>query len=217
MSPPLTPDADEARRQLAEELSKPIYADPGSWLLDVWRRVLDWLSGGTPPSNGLSTGQLGGIVLVGVVLVAIIVWSTLGPLQGRRRRKENALFDGEVRSASEVRADAIALAAAGDWTAASLATFRAMIRTLAERGTIEEFGGMTAHEATDQAVVRLPAFADRLNFAAQLFDSLAYGRRTASAEQYELLRALDAEVGTAAPTPVTASVEPAAVAVETVS
>ncbi|MBU4365243.1 MAG: DUF4129 domain-containing protein [Actinobacteria bacterium] len=215
MSPPLTPDADEARRQLTEELSKPIYADPGSWLLDVWNRVLDWLSGGTPPSAGLSTGQLGGIVLVAVVLAAIIVWSTLGPLQ-RRRRAEKALFADDERSASEVRADAVALAAAGDWTAAALAIFRAMIRTLAERGTIEEFGGMTAHEATDQAAVRLPDFADRLDAAAQLFDSLAYGRGTASAEQYQLLLGLDTEVGTANPTQVAVVAAPATVAVEAV-
>lgn len=215
MSPPLTPDADEARRQLADELSKAIYADPGGWISDLWNRVFEWLTGATPTPTGLSTGQLGGIILVAVVLAAIIVWATLGPIQRRRRAKGDALFTDDQRSAAEVRADANALATAGNWTEASLAIFRAMIRTLAERGTIEEFGGMTAHEGTDQAGERLPDYADRLDASARLFDSVAYGRRAASSEQYQLLAQLDAEVTTATPAPLAAPVDPASVVVET--
>ena len=32
MSPPLIPDADEARRQLADELANPVYADVQNWI-----------------------------------------------------------------------------------------------------------------------------------------------------------------------------------------
>ncbi len=219
MSPPLTPGADEARRQLADELSKAIYLDPMNWVSDLWNRFLEWLSGGTgaPPEAGLSTGQIGGIVLVAVVLIGIIVYSTLGVPGRRRRAKDGALFGDELRSAAEVRADATALAAAGDWTAASLAIFRAMIRTLSERGTIEEFSGMTAHEATDLAAARLPDFAARLDVAAGLFDSLAYGRGAASPADYQQLVALDAEVGTAVPAVAVSEPAAGAVVVETLA
>lgn len=217
MSPPLTPDAAEARRQLAEELSKAIYLDPTNWVADLWNRLLDWLSGNSPtaPQAGLSTGQLSGIVLVAAVLVAVIVYSTLGAPGRRRRTKDGALFSDDLRSAAEVRAEAATLAAAADWTAASLAVFRAMIRTLSERGTIEEFGGMTAHEATELAAARLPDLATRLDAAAGLFDSLAYGRGTASNTQYEQLVALDEEACSAVPTAVAAVATEAAVVVET--
>lgn len=219
MSPPLTPDADEARRQLAEELSKPIYLDPTNWVSDLWNRLLDWLSDNSPPvsDTGLSTGQIAGIVLVVVVLAGIIAYSTLGAPGRRRRAKDGALFGDELRSAAEVRSDATAAAAAGDWTSASLAIFRAMIRTLSERGTIEEFGGMTAHEATELAAARLPDFTTRLGAAADVFDSLAYGRGTASPADYEQLAALDVEVCAAVPNPLVAGTAGDAVVVETLS
>ena len=54
MSPPLTPDADEARRQLAEELSNPIYADPQSWIADQFDKLLEWLIGDPSASTALS-------------------------------------------------------------------------------------------------------------------------------------------------------------------
>ena len=70
MSPPLTPDADEARRQLTDELNNPAYANVGSWMMrretmGVIRQLADgsgsnlsWADGladGTPPGAPVAT------------------------------------------------------------------------------------------------------------------------------------------------------------------
>lgn len=197
MSPPLTPDSDEARRELAHELSNPIYADPGSWINDLINRLLDWLSGTTPPAEGLSTGQLTALIVVAASLVAIAVWALLGPVRSRRRRRGAALFEADERTAAQLRIEADALAASQQWSQAYLTLFRAMIRTLGERGVIAEFSAMTAQEAADLAGERLPGLKARLRAAAGIFDLLAYDHRTADAAQYGQLAELDGEVSTA--------------------
>jgi hypothetical protein len=92
-----------------------------------------------------------------------------------------------------------------------------MIRSLGERAIIEEFGGMTAHEAAAQAAPRLPGLAQRVTGAAEVFDALAYGHRSGSARQYQEMLELDAEVAGARPIlPVVDTGEQAAVVVESV-
>lgn len=56
MSPPLIPHADEARRQLADELANPIYADVQNWISDQFHKLLDWLVGDPSPAGSLSSG-----------------------------------------------------------------------------------------------------------------------------------------------------------------
>lgn len=199
MSPPLTPDADEARRQLADELSNPIYANVGSWISDQFRKLLDWLTGNPDSTHALSTGQLTAIALTVVGLAGIAAWSILGPL--RRERRHAEVFSDEERTAEELRTAAAGLAATGQWAEATLGTFRAMIRSLSERGIVDEFAGMTAHEAAGRAASRLPGLAGRLAGAADVFDSLAYGRRDGTAFQYEAMLALAAEVADTRPAP----------------
>lgn len=197
MSPPLTPSADEARRQLERELSNPVYTDPESWLEELYKRLLDWLTGNTPASGPLSNGQLTALIVTAVILIAIVVWALLGPVRSRSRGRKNALFAEDERTADQVRAEAEALAGAQEWSAAYLALFRAMIRTLAERGVITEFAGMTAQEAADLAGERLAGFSEQLTAAAGVFDSLAYDHGTAYPEQYQQLATLDAAVSSA--------------------
>lgn len=201
MSPPLTPDADEARRQLADELSNPIYANVGSWISDQFNKLLEWLTGNPDSSHALDSGQLVAITLTVVGLAAIAVWTFLGPLRTERRRRSE-LFSDEERTAEQLRTDAAGLAAAGNWAEATLGVFRAMIRSLSESGIVEEFPGMTAHEAAGRAAPRLPGLADRLAAAADVFDALAYGRRAGTAQRYEAMVALAAEVADTRPAPV---------------
>lgn len=217
MSPPLTPDADEARRQLADELSKPVYADVQNWLVDQFNKLIDWLTGGTSSSGSLSSGQLALIVVVAVALAAVAIWTFMGPLRAERRHRGHAMLAEETRTSAELRADAAALAASDDWGAATMQLFRALIRSLGERAVIDEFPGMTAHEAAGRAAPRLPEFADPLHRAADVFDALAYGRRPGSPQQYHDLRALDAAVAHARPTGLPGEpAEEARVAVESV-
>ncbi len=200
MSPPLTPDADEARRQLTDELSNPVYANVGSWISDQFNKLLDWLAGNPDSSHALSSGQLVAIALTAVGLAAVAAWTLLGPV--RRERRHAEVFSDEERTAEQLRTDAAGLAATGNWAEATLGAFRALVRSLSERGIVEEFAGMTAHEAAGRAAVRLPGQADRLTAAADVFDSLAYGHRNGTAGQYEAMVALAAEVADARPAPV---------------
>ena len=214
MSPPLTPSADEARRQLAHELSNPVYTDPESWIEELYKRLIDWLTGNTPVSGPLSNGQLTALIVTAVILIAVVVWALLGPVRSRSRGRANALFDDDERTADQVRAEAEALAGSQQWSAAYLALFRAMIRTLAERGVITEFAGMTAQEAADLAGERLADFSEQLTVAAGVFDSLAYDHGTAQPEQYQRLAALDAGVATAQASAPSTPSAPAPVRVE---
>lgn len=217
MSPPLTPDADDARRQLADELSRPIYTDPESWLAEMYRRLLDWLTGNTPASGPLSNGQLTALIVVAVVVAGIAVWAVLGPVRSRNRQRRSALFVEDERTAAEVRAEAEALAAAQNWSAAYVALFRAMIRTQAERGVITEFAGMTAQEAVALAKQRFPDFGDPLAASAGRFDSLAYDHGSADQDQYRQLSDLDAALVTAIATTPAVTPTPTLVGVESAS
>lgn len=216
MSPPLTPDADEARRQLAEELSNPIYADPQSWIADHFDKLLEWLIGDPSASTALSPEQLTTVVVSVLAIAGVALWLFMGPLRSDRRRRKEELLAGEERNAADLRQDAAQLAAGQQWGAAILQLFRALVRSLGERGIIVESAGMTADEAVRQAAPRLPGLADRLAWAAGVFDALAYGHRAGTAQQYQQLKALDDDLAQARPElPEAEPVEPA-VAVEVV-
>lgn len=216
MSPPLVPDADEARRQLADELANPIYADVQNWIADQFNKLLDWLVGDPSPAGSLSSGQLTALVITLVGIAAVAIWFSTGGVRAERRQR-GAVFADEERTADQLRTDAARLAAADDWSAATVELFRAMIRSLGEHAIVEEFGGMTAHEAAAQAAPRLPGLAERVTGAAEVFDALAYGHRSGSARQYQEMRELDAEAARTRPVlPAMATGEPAGVVVESV-
>lgn len=201
MSPPLTPGADEARQQLSDELSKPVYADVRSWLSDQLQKFLDWLTGDQQSTNALSSGQLTAIVVTVVLLAALAVWTFFGPVRTERRRTRTAVLADEERTAQQLREDAARLATADEWGQATIQLFRALVRGLGERGVIEDTTGLTAHEAAAQAGVRLPGLASGLVEGAAVFDGLAYGRRPGSRQQYEAMLALDAALAQARPAP----------------
>jgi hypothetical protein len=213
----LTPDADEARRLLEQELSRPEYAQARgqNWFAEQFEKFINWLSGGIGPAESLSDSQLVAIAAVVVAVAAVAVWVYLGPLRFERRRRTQAMLDGEDRPAADLRAEAASLAAAADWTLATLQLFRAMVRSLSERAIIDETPGMTAHEAAHQAAARLPALAGRMRSAADVFDSLAYGNRAGSSAKYREMLGLDAELSAATPTPLdTDAAPPPAITVE---
>jgi hypothetical protein len=207
MSPPLTPSAEEARRLLSEELSKPIYTDVQNWLWDQLEKLLEWLNNAPDPNTTPLSGGQGLWIGFGLAaVVAVVVWALMGPLRTERRRRPE-LFGDEELSSSDLRATASELAASGQWGPAVIELFRAMIRSLSERAIIEEFPGMTADEAGALAAVRLPDLAAGFTQAANGFDAIAYGHQDGSAEQYEQLAALDAEAAQTRPAALTAPIE----------
>jgi hypothetical protein len=199
MSPPLTPDADEARRLLESELSKPEYFDTQNWIADQFDRLVDWLTGGPGTVTTMTDGQLAALIVGVLALAGLAVWAFMGPLRGDVRHRTDAVLAGEDRTAADLRADAGRLAASDEWGRATLQVYRAIVRSLSERAIIEETTGMTAHEAATRAIPRLPGLTARLIAAAEVFDALAYGNRPGSRAQYEALLALDSEAAAAQP------------------
>lgn len=210
LAPPITLGRDEARAQAQQELAKPEYVDVGSWLSDWWRKLMDWLLDAPNKVGDIEASQTGPIVVaivVAIVLVTIIVLA--GPLRRDRRIHEQAMFADGDHTATELREDAIRLGDAGEWTQATIQRFRALVRALDERAIIDETTGMTAHEAVQRSNERLPSFAAALARSADVFDGLAYGRRTATRVHYEELSALDDAVQRAVALPVAVAAAPA--------
>jgi hypothetical protein len=200
---PVDIDRDAAREAAHTELSRQVYdeAQPPlairivRWIVRWFAELLDRVAAATPG------GWYGVVLLLGVLAVAgFAVMRRTGMVRGTAARgDEHPVFALATRSAAEHRRVADAAAATGDWDTAVRERFRAVIRTLEERGLIEDRPGRTADEAAMAGGAILPAFADALARSARTFDSIAYGGKSASPEQDDQLRSLDAAVSTARP------------------
>ena len=194
---------DEAARLAHEELAKQVYREAGPglverllrWAIERAADLLDEVAGASP-------GGYAGLVLVLLLVAAAIVAVRLkvGPM-GRREATVPTLFTGHVRTAAEHRAAADAHAAAGRWADAVRERLRAVIRSLEERGVLDERPGRTADEAATEAGAVLPSSAAELRRAARHFDEVWYGGRTAGPESDALLRGLDERIRSARPEP----------------
>ena len=198
---PVVPDAPTARRWATDELANPVYHH-GKSLLD---RFLGWLGslfdGATVPF-GLPNVAVAAIVVLVVVAIAAVAFWIAGPVRlARRAATSSIVFDDDTRSATELRAAADASAAHGDWSAAVLDRFRAIVRALEERALLEQWPGRTAHEAAESAAARLPSRTADLRRAGGVFDLVCYGKAPADAATDAWLRELDAAVAATRPTP----------------
>ncbi|MFI2296683.1 DUF4129 domain-containing protein [Isoptericola sp. NPDC019571] len=203
---PVDPDRETAHRWLLEELSRPEYSTQPSLL----ERLLTWLG---DLFDGLTLGEgrfpLAFVVVVVVVLVAALAWWVAGPVRlARRRRRSVVVLDGDERTAAELRASADDAAARGDWSAAVLDRFRALVRSLDERVVLDERPGRTAQEAAHDAATRLPVVTAELHDAARLFDDVCYGTLPAGPEDDRRLRDLDERVRGLRPAPLAAAAAP---------
>lgn len=118
---------------------------------------------------------------------------------GRIGTGAGALFADGPRSAADHRSAADAHAAAGRWTEAVQERMRAVVRSLEERTLLDPRPGRTADEAAAEAALSLPDHAADLRAAARTFDDVTYGGRTADADTYARLRALDLTLERAKP------------------
>lgn len=200
--PPLEPDADEARRWVLDELSRPEYraAEPTAFDL-VAQAIRDWIAGLFSGAGGLPLPALW-LVLVALAVVMILVGLLVYGVPRLRRRAGAAapLFDdGDVRDAATLRSAAEAAARAGDWPLAIEERFRALVRSLVERELVRVHPGTTAHGMAAAATVPFPGHAARLEAAATDFDAVRYLARTGSADAYERIVALDRELAASVP------------------
>ncbi|RYV50186.1 DUF4129 domain-containing protein [Pengzhenrongella frigida] len=197
---PVVPDASTARRWATEELADPVY-HRGKSLLS---RFLDWVlslfDGASVPMLGLSPGVVAALVVaLALVVVAVAFWIA-GPVRLARRAGGSVVVLGnDTRTATDLRAAADASAARGDWSAAVLDRFRAIVRSLEERTLLDEWPGRTAHEAAEAGAVRLPSHTSELRRAGRTFDEVCYGKVAAGPDTDAWLRALDGALAATRP------------------
>ncbi|MFI5616976.1 DUF4129 domain-containing protein [Streptomyces sp. NPDC051567] len=200
-TPPVTTPRDPAREAAERELSEPLYHANDPSLLQraldrFWEAVgalFERASGATP---GGTLGLLA--VLAVTVLAAAALWWRLGTPR-RAATGADVLFGDRTRTAADHRATADAHAAAGRWTEAVQERMRAVVRSLEERTLLDPRPGRTADEAAAEAARSLPDHATALRAAARAFDDVTYGGRTADADTYARLRALDLTLDRAKP------------------
>jgi hypothetical protein len=201
--PPLTPDGEEARDWAERELSDPAYAAAEPTPLDrIAQAIGDLIESlfGTQLSGewGPWVALVAAVVVVLVIAAAFLIWGV--PRTTARARAQAALFgQDEQRSAAELRRDAAARAAAGEWDAAIVLRFRALARGLVERGAVDTPPGATVHAFARAAARAFPASAADLEAAAGAFDDVRYLRRPGTAELYRRIAAVDDTVSAARP------------------
>ncbi|MFK4729824.1 DUF4129 domain-containing protein [Agromyces mediolanus] len=202
---PVDPDAEEARRWLVDELSKPEYraAEP-SWFDRLMQAIGDAVSDLFSGAGGVPQPLIIGIVVVAVVALVVIGLLVFGLPRLRRRRAGSVpLFDdADVRGLDELRRAAVLAAQQGDWPLAIEERYRALVRGLAERELVRIHPGTTAHAIAVAAASPFPGHAAALLEASRAFDDVRYLGHGGGAAAYERLTALEAEL--AGTTPATA-------------
>ncbi|MDP9692752.1 UNVERIFIED_ORG: hypothetical protein J2X79_000281 [Arthrobacter globiformis] len=190
---PVQPDREEARRWALEELSKREYreAAPG-WLETLWQQFLDWLQSvtdGQSPAEGPPVAPFIGLGIAILIAVAIIL---ARPRLNPRRRAPKEIFDAEAAAtAADYRERAKAAAARGDWAAAVVEQFRALVSSADDRAVLDPQPGRTADEAAGQLSRAFPAASDKLEAAARIFDAVRYGSGSALAADHAAVAELD--------------------------
>jgi hypothetical protein len=201
---PVDPDDEQARRWLEDELGRAdeVYTPPEmpQWLQDFldWLRDLLGSADVEPPATGADTGGTVGIILAVVLVVAAlgVAFAIFGLPRLRRRSTVTGDLFGEDddRSSRQIRSAAQQAADAGDFTSAVVEVFRSLARDLAELGIVIAFPGTTAREFGRRASDVFPADAARLDDAAAVFDGVRYLGLTGTAEQWQRMSALAAEL-----------------------
>lgn len=196
LEPPVLPDRDEARRWAAEELSKSKYPDaaPG-WLDQLWRNFLDWLNS-LGSDGGAGSGAAVSLIIalaVAVILIAVIL--VRPRLNARSKGATAGLYGKEaVVDSATYRQRARAAADGGNWPAAVVEQFRAMVRAAEERDILDARAGRTADEAAFQLAQAFVTARERLSKSARIFDAVLYGDLAAEQSDFEALRSLDTDL-----------------------
>jgi hypothetical protein len=194
----LDPTPPEAREWLEQELHGSDYQS--SWLDSVIRWVLDQvrkLLEGAGDLAGLSPVLT---VLLGLVVVALLVWVLPKVRRESRATRSRGLVLEDLTTTARTYRDRAALALRdGRYDDAVLDGFRAIAKDMSDRAVLVDAPGSTAHEASLALASCFPDHGDRLARAADLFDAVRYGHRRATADQAGEIQRLDAELVTTRP------------------
>lgn len=206
---PLLPDPDQAREWAEKELSDPSYQAAEPTFIDRIAQAVAKFLGDllrVPDTDGWGPAALIviAVIVTALIVVAVLIWGR-PRVANRAAPAARALFDDDdARSASELRADAAAAAARGEWDEAIVLRFRAFARGLGERGLVDPPPGATVRAFSREAARALPSLADALDDAATIFDDVRYLRRPGTAERYRVISDLDDAAVRARATPVDA-------------
>jgi hypothetical protein len=191
VDPPLDPSGSEAHTLLRNELLHPEYHQQ-----NLLRQVMDWLerevNKGLDRASQASQLSTLATMVIFVSLVAVLAW-----LASRARRtahlrdEQRGVLTEEVVTAAELRARAEAALEAGRFEEAVVEGFRALAVHQVERGRLSDAPGTTAHEVARTLAGEYPAWGERVQAGALLFDEVLYGDRPATREQARSLLALD--------------------------
>ncbi len=198
----LQPDKDEAARMLREELEDARYERESSGLLrEGIERFLTWLD-----TQSFTVGSFeisyGPIILLVLLLAAIALCIVLVRPRLQSPHGADARLDTDPGvSASELRDQAAASAAAGEWGRAYRERFRALVREAEERDTLPSRPGQTASEAAAELAGVFTAEEAALLAAAETFNRSVYGGQAPRPEAYRQLGDLDDRMRASAPDP----------------
>ena len=213
---PLTPDAPDAQELLRRELANPRYAEAQpTWFDLLSQSVLDWFLGlfesgvSGPPGLGLVIV----VLVIGALIAVAIALYGIPARRARRAAREDLFGETDTRSARDMRRDAEAAAARGDWASAIADRYRAIARALDERTIVTVQPGTTAHGFARLAARAFPDAGDELERAADAFDGVRYLGRAGTSAEYEHVRELDTRLSAAA-SPVAATARGQAAAVQ---
>ena len=190
---------EEGRERALRELSDPLYGEQEPSLVD---RFLDWLAGLIDGLADAGSGFVGGWVVLGpllLVVAALVVWLIIWLRPSRSRASGPPVHEGAVLSAADHRAASDRHEAAGEYAAAVAERLRAVSVDLEERAIVAPRAGRTATELAAEASVLLPGEADGLREGARIFNDVAYGDRSATADSARTMRELDTRLRAARP------------------
>ena len=199
----LTPDGDEAQDWAEDELAEQIYQAAQPTAFDraakaVGDFIASLFSGDVPAGAAPWFAVVAVLVVLAVIVIAFVIWGL--PRGASRSRTPIELFgETDERSAGELRSQADAAAAAGDWDEAIVLRFRALARGLVERTIVDPEPGATVHRFARVASRAFPGERAALDRGADAFDDVRYLRRPGTEASYRLIADLDGRLAASAP------------------
>ena len=196
------PGNDEARRWVADELTKPPYhqqPDSGGGLLDGLGRWLEKLFDSITDSSTAWPGIFAAIVALLVLALGIYLARHLRRTPKAPRNPSDAVLGGKRLSATEFRDRAHSALLSNNFDDCVLDAMRAIAQRATERLILDDSASRTAHEVSVSLSAAFPDMSGELRSAADLFDAIAYGHQHSGVRQAHWMLDLEDRLAAARP------------------
>jgi Domain of unknown function (DUF4129) len=185
-----------AKSAAESELAKRAYHrnDP-SLAARAWRWVLKEIGKLLDKSAQHAPGHAVGLLLIVAIVAAVVILITVRIGMVRRTPQADVAIFGDTQSRADDHRRLAKQFAADDRLADAIREWlRAIARELEQRGVLGPLPGRTADELCREASAEFPPLSNDLRRATSTFDAVWYGGRTATADDEQLLRALDSRI-----------------------